>query len=80
MVRSLHASRADGPSGMQPEHLKMWLRDATRGKNLDRTRWETFGSMATMTLQEGIVPAELTWTTRILLPISKGEYRGIGLV
>ena len=38
-VRSLHAGITGGPLRMQSEHLKMWLREATREKNLDRAIW-----------------------------------------
>ena len=35
-VRSIHVGRAGRPSGMQSEHMKMWLIDATREKNTDK--------------------------------------------
>ena len=35
--------------------------------------------MSQLTLQEGRIPAELTWTTVIPLPKGKWEYRGIEL-
>ena len=79
-VQSIHVGRAGRTSGMRAEHLKMWLIEATREKNLDKARWEGLVSMAQLNFQEGIISAELIWTTMILLPKGKGEYRGISLV
>ena len=79
-VQSIHVGRAGRTSGMRAEHLKMWLIEATREKNMDKARWEGLVSMAKLNFQEGIMSAELTWTTMILLPKGKGEYRRIRLV
>ena len=49
VVQSIHAGIAGGHSGMKSEHLKMWLREATWEKNLDRAVWEALVSMAQMT-------------------------------
>ena len=49
-VRGLHAGREVRTSGMQLEHPKMWLREATQEKNTDKERWEGLVSMAQLNL------------------------------
>ena len=36
-VQGIHPGIADGPSGMRVKNLKMWLRESTWEKKLDRT-------------------------------------------
>ena len=72
VVRSIHAVRVGVPSGMQVEHLNMWIIKATREKKPERTRWEVLVSMAQLMFREGRVLAELAHTTIIIPPNGKG--------
>ena len=38
-VRHIHPNLARGPSGMQEEHLKIWIAAAQAGEKPDPSRW-----------------------------------------
>ena len=79
-VRKLQPDRAGGPSGMKAEHLKAWLRAATREKDPDTETWDKVVSVTQVEFREGYIPEALIWKTMFLIPRGKEEYRGIGLV
>ena len=79
-VRKFRPGRAGGPLGMKAEHLKVWLRAATREKEPDTKTWDKVVSVIHAEFWEGYIPEALMWTTMVLIPNGKGEYRGIGLV
>ena len=65
---------------MTVEHLKAWLRAATREKEPDTETWEKVISVIQVEFREGYTPEALRWTTMVLIPKGSREYRGIGLV
>ena len=66
--------------GIKEEHLKAWLRSATRKKDPDTKKWDKAVSVIQVAFWEGKIPEALMWTTMVLIPKGKGEYRGIWLV
>ena len=79
-VRNLQSDRVGGPSGIKQEQLKAQLRAATREKEPDTERWEKVVSFIQVALREGYITEALMWTTMVLIPKGKWQYRGIGLV
>ena len=65
---------------MKAEHLKAWLRAVTREKYPDTEMWDKVVSVIPVAFREGYISEALMWTTMVLIPKGKGEYRGIGLV
>ena len=65
---------------MKVEHLKAWIREATREKYPDTEHWDKLASITKSVFQGGHIPEALAWMTVVLIPKSEGEYRGIGLV
>ena len=76
-VWGLKGGRAGGPSVMQAEDLKGWLREATHTKAPSQRRWEILVRLLHWTFRDGTPPEELTWATMVLIPKGKGEFRGI---
>ena len=66
--------------GVKVEHLKAWLRAATREKEPDTKTWGKVVSAIQVAFWEGYIPEALMWTTMVLIPTVKGDYRGIGLL
>ena len=65
---------------MKAEHLKIWLRSATREKYPDTETWDKVVSIIHVAFRERYIPDALMWKTMVLIPKGKREYRGIGLV
>ena len=65
---------------MKSEHLKAWLRSATRKKDPNTKTWDKVVSVIQVAFQEGYITEALMWTTMALITKGKGEYIGIGLV
>ena len=61
-------------------NLKAWLRAATREKYPDTKTWDKVVSVVQESFREGNIPEVLMWTTMVLIPKGKGDYRGIGLL
>ena len=61
------------------EHLKSWLREATREKESDTEMWEKVVSVINVAFCEGYIPEAFIWTTMVLIHNGGSEYRGIGL-
>ena len=57
---------------MQEDYLKEWLQEATQERYPNTTRWDAFVRMTQLAFWEGLLTAELTWTTMILLPKGQG--------
>ena len=53
---------------------------ATREKDLDTKKWDKVISVVQVEFWEGYMLEALIWTTMVLIPKGKGDYRGIGLV
>ena len=64
---------------MKAEHLKIWLRSATREKYPDTETWDKVISIIEVAFQEGYIPEALMWTTIVLITKGSGDYRGIGV-
>ena len=71
-VRELKGRRAGGPSGMQSEDLKGWLREAKREKDIVRRMWELVLRLAHLEFGDGSIPEEIAWAKMVLLPKGKG--------
>ena len=67
-VRILRSGRAGGPSGMKAEHLKAWLRVATREKYTDTKTWYKVVSVIRVAFWERYIPEALIWTTLVMIP------------
>ena len=80
MVRKLRSGRAVGPLEMKAEHLKEWLRAATREKEPETETWEKVVSVIQVEFREGYILEDLTWKKMVLTPKGGGEYRCIGMV
>ena len=65
---------------MKVEHLKAWLWAATREKEPDTKMCEKVVSVTQVAFKEGYIMEALMWTTMVLIPKGKGDYRGIVLV
>ena len=66
--------------GMRSEHLKVYLRGATREKESETRRWGKLVSLTKMEFQEGPISTSLAWTSMVLIPKGGGYYKWIGLV
>ena len=71
-IRKLHSGRAGGPSGMKLDHLKTWLRAATREKDPDTEMWDKVVSVIQVVFWEVYITEALMWTTMVLIPKGKG--------
>ena len=78
-VRKLRTGRAGGLSVTKAEHLKSWLREATREKYADTEVWDKLVSIMQVSFRDRYIPEEMTWKTMVLIPKCGGGYRGIGL-
>ena len=58
---------------MKAEHLKAWLRAATREKEPDTETCKKVVSVIQAVLREGCIPEALIWTTMFLIPKVKWE-------
>ena len=65
---------------MKAEHLNAWLRAVTREKDPDSKTWDKVVSVIQVAFWGGYIPEAYMWTTMVLIPKGKLEYRGIGLV
>ena len=66
--------------GMSVEHLKVWLRDASREKELEPRRWGKLVIAKILEFREGCISTALTWTTMLVIAKGEGVYIGIVLV
>ena len=65
---------------MKAEHLKVWLREETRGKDLEPRQWGKLMIVARLVFQEGRILTALTWTTMMIITKGVGKYILISLV
>jgi hypothetical protein len=84
-VRELRNGRAAGATGLQAEHIKVWLSDAVREEEeqsnigLGHKCW-VFVKMMQAIWEHGSIPEQMRWEIIALLPKGGGDYRGIGLL
>lgn len=79
-VKRLKNGKSPGPTGMRAEHLKGWLEAARRKEMPDGTHWCLLVSLVQECFATGVLPAQLPWSTMVLLPKGGGDFRGIGLL
>ena len=65
---------------MVEEHLKKWLRNATKEKYTEREDWEKLVSIKKSAFWDGHILELLECTMMVLIPKGGGGYRGIGLI
>ena len=65
---------------MKSEHLKTWLREATRENEPDTYNWYKLVSITQVAFWDRYIPEAFTWTPMVLIPNGGGGYIGIGLV
>ncbi len=85
MVRELQNGRAAGATGLQAEHIKVWLQDVVQEEKEQSivgrsNKWHIFVKLMQTIGEHGCMPEQMTWEIIILLPKGGGNYRGIGLV
>ena len=69
-----------GPSGMQAEHLRQWLIDATRDDPPDTTNWLKVVAIVQAAFCDGTLAKECMWYTVVLIQNGKGDFWGVGIV
>jgi hypothetical protein len=85
VVRELQNRRAAGVTGLQAEHIKVWLTNVVRKEEeqsnirLGHKRW-VFVKLMQAIWEHGSVPKQMRWETIVLLPKGGGDYCGIGLL
>jgi hypothetical protein len=85
IVRELQNGRAAGATGLQVEHIKVWLSGAVRKEEEQSNiglghKWRVFVKMMQAIWEHGSIPKQMRWEIIVLLPKGGGDYRGIGLL
>jgi hypothetical protein len=85
VVRGPRNRRAAGASGLQAEHIKVWLRDVVRKEEEESDvglgdKWPPFLRLIQAIWEQGSVPKQMRWEIIVLLSKGNGDYRGIGLL
>jgi hypothetical protein len=86
VVRELQNRRTAGATGLQAEHIKMWLADVVREEEEQSNIglghiWWVFIKMMQADWEQGRrVSKQMRWEIIILLPKRGGNYCGIGLL
>jgi hypothetical protein len=85
IVRELQNGRTAGATGLQAEHIKVWLLDAVREEEEQSNiglgqKWRVFVKMMQAIWEHGSIPEQMGWEIIILLPKGGGDYCGIGLL
>jgi hypothetical protein len=85
VVRGLQNRRTAGASGMQAEHIKVWLTDVVCKEKEQSDvglgeKWWIFVKLTQAVWEQGSIPEQMKWEIIVLLPKGGGDYRGIGLL
>ncbi len=85
VVRELQNGWAAGETGLQAEHIKVWLQDAVQEEaetapSGHGDKWQIFLRMIQAIWERGCVPDQMTWEIIVLLPKGGGNNCGIGLL
>ncbi len=85
VVRELQNGRATGATGLQAEHIKVWLQDvvqeeAEKAPAGHGDKWRIFLQLIQTIWERGCIPDQMTWEIIVLLPKGGGNYCGIGLL
>jgi hypothetical protein len=84
VVRGLRNGPA-GASGLQAEHIKVWLSDVMCKEKEESDvglgdKWRTFVRLMQAIWEQECIPEQMRWEFIVLLPKGNGDYRGIGLL
>jgi hypothetical protein len=79
-VIRLRKGKAPGPTGLRSDHIKDWYAAAKRKEQPDTSKWDAFVRLLQHVYTTGEIPAQMAWSTVVLLPKSDGGVRGIGLL
>ena len=81
VVQGLRNGRAGGPSGIQAEHLKEFLKGMVTEEKEEvegaGDNWRMVVNLVQSIWAEGHVPQQMLWMTVVLIPKGGGNYRGI---
>jgi hypothetical protein len=85
VVRELQNGRAAGATGLQAEHIKVWLQDVVQEEAETAPAgheeiWQIFLWLIQAIWERGCVPDQMTWEIIVLLPKGGEDYHGIGLL
>ncbi len=85
VVRELQNGRAKGATGLQVEHIKVWLTDVVRKEEEQSNiglghKWRVFVKLMQAVWEHGSIPEQMRWEIIVLLPKGGGDYCGIGLL
>jgi hypothetical protein len=85
VVRELRNGWAPGATGLQAEHIKVWLRgvvqeEAETAPAGHGDKWQIFLQLIQAIWEHGCIPDQMTWEIIVLLPKGGGNYRVIGLL
>jgi hypothetical protein len=85
VVRELQNGRAAGGTGLQAEHIKVWLMDVVREEEEQSNiglghKWWVFVKLMQAIWEHGSVPDQIRWEIIVLLPKGGSDCRGIGLL
>jgi hypothetical protein len=84
-VRPLRNGCATGATGLQAEHIKVWLADAVCKEKEEsdiglRYKWQVFIKIMQAIWEHGSIPEQMRWEIIVLLPKGGSDYCGIGLL
>ncbi len=84
-MRGLQNRRAAGASGLQAEHIKVWLTDVVCEEEEQSDvglgeKWRIFVKLMQAVWEQGSIPEQMKWKIIDLLPKGGGDYCGIGLL
>ncbi len=85
VARGLQNGHAAGASGLQAEHIKVWLTDEVHKEEEQSDvglgeKWWIFVKMMQAVWEQGSIPEQIKWEIIVLLPKRGGDYHGIGLL
>jgi hypothetical protein len=84
-MRALWNGCTAGATGLQAEHIKVWLANAVHEEEEEGDiglgyKWWVFIKIMQAIREHASVPEQMRWEIIILLPKGGGDYRGIGLL
>jgi hypothetical protein len=93
MVSGLKNGQVTGATGMRAEHVKTWLSDIPHEEKVAQEnpgriadmgdlgkKWRIFVEMIQVIRDRGETLMQMSWMVVVLLPVGKGNFRGIGLL
>ena len=85
VMRELHNGRTTGVTGLQVEHIKVWLADIVHDEEEQSDvglghKWRVFVRLMQAIWEHGSVPKQMRWEIIVLLSKGGSDYCGIGLL